>query len=68
MTKAQKLGTNICILRKRKQVKQKDLAKKIEKSASYLCDIEKGRTLPSLKVIYQIAEALDTEVSDLFLD
>lgn len=40
------------------EVSQKDLAKKLGISQSSLCDLEKGRKIPSPKRAAQIAEAL----------
>lgn len=59
------LGKNIKIARINKDLSQGDLAKKICVSQNYLCQIERGNNEPSLAVLQQIADALDTTVSDL---
>lgn len=55
------IGKNIAIYRMRIQIKQKEVAQKAGISPSYLCDIEKGRVIPSIKKLIAIAEVLDVE-------
>lgn len=55
------------IIRKKrlgKGVKQKDLAKMADISSSSLCDIEKGRSNPSIKTLAKIARALNEPLSN----
>ncbi len=66
MDRKKQLGRNITLLRKSRRFTQKALAEKIHKSSSYLCDIEKGRTLPSLKLLYGIADVLGYDITDFF--
>lgn len=61
------LGIKIRELRIEKNIKQVELAKLAGISNTYLSDIEKGRTLPSLKTLYKLASALNVDV-DIFLD
>lgn len=61
----QKVGEKIRKLRKNKKMRLKDLAKKSRLAISTMCDIEKGRSNPSLESLERIAEAL--EVSTAFL-
>ena len=42
-------------------ITQKELAEKIGISQSFLCDIEMGRSKPSIDTALKIAEALDIE-------
>lgn len=66
MDRKKQLGRNITLLRRSRRFTQKALAEKINKSSSYLCDIEKGRTLPSLKLLYGIADVLGYDITDFF--
>jgi transcriptional regulator with XRE-family HTH domain len=65
-------GEEIARLRKKKQMSMREFAKKVLKedgepmSASYLCDIEKGRKKPpSLEVIRRMAVLLDGDLDQL---
>lgn len=60
------LGEKIKLLRIQKGMNQKQLAEKCQISASYLCDIEKGRFNGSLNVLQCIAKSLGVELVDLF--
>lgn len=60
------VGKNIRHVRKSNGIKQKDLAKAVGISNSFLCDIEAGRTLPSLTTLSKISKELKTDISDLF--
>lgn len=62
------IGRVIREVRRKKGLKQKDLARMAEMSGSSLCDIEKGRVDPSLKSLYKIAGALDEPLYKLFKD
>ena len=59
------VGERIKRLRKAKRLTQQALAEKTGLTNTYICDIEKGRTNPSLKSLERISEAL--EVSPSFL-
>jgi transcriptional regulator with XRE-family HTH domain len=67
-----RFGAEIARLRKEKQMSIREFARKIVKedgapmSASYLCDIEKGRKKPpSLEVIRRMAALLDGDLDRL---
>lgn len=60
------IGINIIVIRLEKNIKQIELANMVGISASYLCDIEKGRILPSIKKLLLIADALNIEPDMLF--
>jgi len=47
---------------------QEGLAWECGHAKSYLCEIESGRKLPSLDVLFDIAERLNVELYDLLLD
>ena len=44
-------------------ISQKELAEKVEISQSFLCDIEQGRSKPSIDTALKIAEVLN--ISDV---
>lgn len=54
-------GDNLNIKEKREQlgISQKELAEKVGISQSFLCDIEQGRSKPSIDTALKIAEVLD---------
>jgi transcriptional regulator with XRE-family HTH domain len=60
------IGGNIRFKRKELKISQKDLAQASGISNSFLCDIEKGRQMVSLKVLNNIAHELNTEISSFF--
>ena len=57
-----KIGEKIKMVRKLRKLSQKELANKVGISNSFMCDIETGRTEPSIKTLYKIAEVLDTDI------
>lgn len=59
------IGNKIKSERRKKSLKQKELAELAGISNTYLCDIEKGRSNPSIETLKTIAVALQTEVSKL---
>ena len=59
------IGENIIQRRKELGIKQVDLAHSVGIEDSSLRRIESGRTNPTFKTLFQIAQALDTEVIDL---
>ena len=54
---------NIKEKRERLGISQKELAEKAEISQSFLCDIEQGRSKPSIDTAVKHADALD--ISDI---
>lgn len=56
------IGESIKNMRKNKKINQKTLAEKAEISCSYLCDIEKGRTNPSVKTMLRLFKELGVEI------
>lgn len=62
------IGDNIRKYRKSGQRTQKDLGEAIGISNTYLSDIERGRTNPSIKTLKRIAKALDISYIDLLKD
>ena len=57
------IGRNIRIRCTQKDLKQKDLAEQINISAQHFSHIETGRAQPSLPVLVDIANALDTDIN-----
>jgi transcriptional regulator with XRE-family HTH domain len=60
-----RLGDRIRELRKNKEETLKDISNSIDLSVSYLSDIERGRTNPSLQTLEIIANHFDITVTDL---
>jgi len=60
------LGRRIRHLRKARDLALKDLAERSGFSISFLSQIERGRSSPSVRVLVRIANALDVGMSDLF--
>lgn len=60
------IGNKVKVFRKEKGINQKKLAQMAGISNSFLCDIEVGRTSPSIKTLEAIAKALDINMRDFF--
>jgi len=60
------LGKNITLLRKKKGLKQTDLAYKCNMEKSNLIRIEKGRTNPTSLTLFKLAKVLNIKVSAFF--
>ncbi len=60
-----KIGENIKNIRKKKKMSQVYLACTVGKASTYICDIENGRALPSMKTLVRIAEILDVDIVEL---
>lgn len=60
------IGKRIRDLRNAKGLLVTELARKAYISQSYLSDIEKGRTVPSLDKLASICEALNISLGDFF--
>ena len=73
MTKAEKdkamLGSRISFYRQQAGLSQVLLAQKAEISKSYMSRIEasEGETLPSLQILFKLADALDCPIANFFL-
>lgn len=59
------VGSRIKILRKQRKMTLKELGAQTGLSSSFLCDVEQGRTKPSLNRLNEIACALETSVAYL---
>ena len=62
------IGDKIRDIRKSKNLKQGDLARKLGMTSAQLCRIEGAKHAPSIKTIARVAKALDISVSDLMND
>ena len=58
----QQMGKKIRYIRTQEQLTQKQLAIKCGISKGYLSDIERGRTMPSFKIVYLLMETLGYEL------
>lgn len=55
--------------RKKKKLTQDELAKEVGVSQAYICALEKGqKNNPSVRVLINIAKALDTTLDELAAD
>lgn len=59
------IGDKIKSERLNKSLKQKELAVRVGISISYMSDIERGRTNPSIQTLKKISDALNIKVSEL---
>lgn len=59
------MGERIRKIRKSLSIPQKELAYIANISTSNLCDIEKGRSQPSVKSLIQISKALGVSLDEL---
>ena len=50
---------NLKRIREQKKVSQKELAEKLNMSQGYISEIEKNIKSPTIRVLYEIAEALE---------
>lgn len=62
----QALGRRISSLRKEKGLTQSELSSLINKDFQSISRIENGKINPSAFLIYQIAQALEISVGDIF--
>lgn len=63
-----KLGQNIRKAREMRGISQEELAFKVPTARNYLGCIERAEKFPALGKIYDIANALDTNLETLFKD
>lgn len=65
-TKFIKLGKNICLARKAKNLTQNELAEKLDITREHLAKIETAKRGLSLKLIFLLADVLKIKEKDLF--
>lgn len=61
-----RIATGLLQLRKSKKVTQEELATKLNTKQAVISRIEKGASIPSLRFVKRVAEALDAEVDITF--
>jgi len=61
------LGKRIAYLRKQKKMSCLELSLEANINRNYLNDLENGKRNPTLRILRQIAIALDIDLSDLFV-
>lgn len=61
------LGQQVQILRQSKNLTQAELAERAEVGMKYVGEIERGRTNPTLRLVWRLSEALGVEVFEFFL-
>ena len=59
------IGRNVSEYRLARKLTQEQLAEKAGVSKQFICNIERGRTVPSLKTILSLCDALDVTSNDL---
>lgn len=62
------IGEKLRKLRKNKKLTIVELAEKIDVTSGYISQIERDLSSPSLAVLKRLADALDTQLSKLFLE
>ena len=65
-TKLIKFGKNVQKRRKELGLSQNELAEKLEISREHLAKLETAKRCISLKLLFKLAETLNTKESDLF--
>jgi len=60
------IGKRIKELRKKNGLTQEELASRTELTKSFICQLEKGQTAPSVSTLQDIVECLGTNLSDFF--
>ena len=61
------LGQQVRILRQERSITQAELAEQAGIGAKYVGEIERGRTNPTMRLVWRLGGALDVEVFELFL-
>jgi len=62
----ERLGRRVRELRKRKRLTQTELAEKAGIDPKYIGQIERGETNPTVRLLANIAQALDISLAELF--
>jgi transcriptional regulator with XRE-family HTH domain len=61
-----KFGERIQELRNRKEIKQQTLADRMDVDRTYISKIENGKKNPTLEIIHELSEQLDTPLREVF--
>lgn len=59
------LGAKLKTIREKRNLSQEDLGEIVGSRQSTISDIENGRRLPSVKMLFALSEALDVTLNDL---
>jgi len=62
----QSVGKNIREIRKSKGLTLEELAEKVNRDWSYLSQIERGKSIPSIETVFLISNALEIPLESLF--
>lgn len=62
---ASKIPKNLSTIRKEQCYTQKAVAEVADIDPNYYAKVERGDSVPSLKILYKIAKALDVSVTDI---
>lgn len=62
------IGYTIRSIRMSKGIFAKDIAARVPMSNSYLCEIERNESIPSILMLADIAKALEMELTDLWYE
>jgi putative transcriptional regulator len=65
MNEVEEFRDKITNLRKKNKLSKSDLARAIDKSPSFICDIESGRKNPSFETAVAIARILDISIDKI---
>ncbi len=65
LTKERQIGNIIRVKRKNMKFTQLQVAKEADISRNYLCDIENGRYMPSVKVLIKLANILKLDLNSI---
>lgn len=60
-----KLGNNLKRIRAKKNLSQGDIARRLGIGHGFVCNIENGKTNPTLSTITKLAKALDVSIDKL---
>ncbi len=60
-----KLGKQLRKTRRQKKLTQEQLAEKVDVTAKYIQYLEAAKRIPSLKLLYRLADNLQVKVRDL---
>ena len=59
------IGLNVSYYRKKRKITQQVLCEKVDISRTHMSRIETGQSMPSISLLYRLAEALDVEPGKL---
>ncbi len=66
MTVGARVGARIKALRRRRRLKQDDLAELIDRSVETISSVERGKSLPGYVTLERLSQALNVPVAEFF--